>query len=332
MKAIALLSGGLDSTLAIKIILDQDIEVIAVNFTTPFCLCNRKNGCKHIAKRIADNFDIRLKMFSVSDEYLEIVRSPKYGYGKNFNPCIDCRILMYRKAAMFMKEVGATFVITGEVLGQRPMSQYKAALNIIEKESGLKRLILRPLSAKLLPPTIPEEKGWVDRNRLLDICGRSRKSQMHLAKEYDVHDYSCPAGGCLLTDHGFSRRMKDLLEHEGLSMGEINLLKVGRHFRINSAAKLVVGRNEEENKKLLTLAKEGDICFYPIVNKGPTAIGRGCFGKENFFSACRIVARYCDDVYTNIKVKIGSYMWPCTRPQEIYVKPMDENEIKKLRI
>lgn len=331
MKAIALLSGGLDSTLAIKVVMEQGIDVVAVNFTSPFCLCNRKNGCRHIAKIIADNFDIKLKMFYVSDEYLEIVRSPKYGYGKNLNPCIDCRILIYKKAALFMKEIGASFVITGEVLGQRPMSQHKAALSIIEKESGLKGLILRPLSAKLLPLTIPEEKGWIDRNRLLDICGRSRKPQMYLANKYDIHEYSCPAGGCLLTDPGFSRRMKDLIEHEGLSLEEINLLKIGRHFRINPKTKLIIGRNEEENKRLITLAKEGDVCFYPIENKGPMAIGRGCLGKEDFFSACRIVARYCD-VDKDVKVKIGYHMRSDIGPQEIYVQPMNENVIKKIMV
>lgn len=329
VKAIALLSGGLDSTLAIKIILEQGIDIIALNFNSPFCLCNRKGGCKYESKKVTENFGIQLKIFNVSDEYLEIIKSPRFGYGRNLNPCIDCRILMYKKAAQFMKEIGASFIITGEVLGQRPMSQHKTAMNIIERESGLKGLILRPLSAKLLPETIPEKEGWVDRNKLLDIQGRSRKPQIGLAGKYDINDYPCAAGGCLLTDHGFSQRMKDLMRHEGLSLPAINLLKIGRHFRISPKAKLAVGRDKDENEKLNYLTKTANVYFYPLNGKGPIALGCGQFNKRDIINASRIVARYCN---TTAVVEICNRILPNKNTELVMANIMEENELQGLRI
>lgn len=329
VKAVALLSGGLDSTLAIKVVLDQGIEVIAVNFTSPFCLCNHRNGCKNEAKKVVDKFGIDLRMFYIVEEYLEIVKAPKYGYGRNMNPCIDCRILMFKKAGQFMRKVGASFLITGEVLGQRPKSQHRASLGIIDKESRLKGLILRPLSAKLLSPTIPEQEGWVDRNRLLDIHGRSRKPQIQLAREYNVYDYPCPAGGCLLTDKGFSRRITDLIEHDRFLLEEINILKVGRHFRFNPKAKLVVGRDEKENNRLSDLVNTGDIYFNPVEDNGPVAVGRGEFDKDSIINASKIVARYTDG---NGKLKICSFMWPEGKKEEFLVQAMEDSEIQGLRI
>jgi tRNA-uridine 2-sulfurtransferase len=193
-KAIALLSGGLDSTLAVKVLLDQGVEVEALNFTSPFCTCTGKNaGCKSEAVRVAEEFKIPIKVMHKGAEYLEILRNPKHGYGKGMNPCIDCRIYLLRKAKEYMQESGADFVFTGEVLGQRPMSQRRDTLNVIERESGLKGLLLRPLSAKHFEPTIPEIEGWVDREKLLSIHGRSRKEQMDLAAELDVKNYPWPA-------------------------------------------------------------------------------------------------------------------------------------------
>ncbi|MBI4650490.1 hypothetical protein HY745_04230 [Candidatus Desantisbacteria bacterium] len=208
-KAIALLSGGLDSTIAIKILLDQGIEIEAVNFMSPFCTCDRKDGCRHEAKHMSQVLNIPLKMFSTGLEYIEVIKYPRFGYGKNLNPCIDCRIFMLNKAKKYMDESGANFLITGEVLGQRPKSQRKDALAIIDRETGLKGLILRPLSAKLLAPTIPEQEGIVDRKQLLAIEGRGRKDQIALAEKHKINDYLCAGGGCLLTDKNFVVKLKD---------------------------------------------------------------------------------------------------------------------------
>lgn len=331
MKALALLSGGLDSTLAIRVMLDEGIEIEAINFLTPFCRCNQKNGCGYQARKVAEMLGVKLKVFSIFDEYLEVLKNPKYGYGKNSNPCIDCRILMHKRAKEYMRKINASFVITGEVLGQRPMSQHRAALKIIEKESGLEGLVLRPLSAKLLPMTIPEKKGWINRERLLEIRGRSRRPQMAKAKELGIDDYPCPAGGCLLTDPGFSRRIKDLMAHSELNLPEVELLKVGRHFRLSPTSKVIVGRNEEENNKILKLFKRGDICFRPKEVKGPLGVGRGDFGQTTINLASQIVARYSDSLLDG-KTKIAWKIWPDGRIRLVHVKPMKDVELQKFRI
>jgi len=296
IKAISLLSGGLDSIIATKLILEQGIELEAINFMTVFCTCTEKGKTCLASKSAADNLGIKLKVFEVSDEYFQLIKNPKYGYGRNMNPCLDCRIFMFKKAAEYMKESGASFIITGEVLGERPMSQRKEAIRIIERDSGLKGLILRPLSAKLFEPSLPEKEGWVDREKLLAIEGRSRKPQIQLAKQYSINDYPCPAGGCLLTDPGFSRRMKDLIEHKPeFTVNDAQLLKVGRHFRLSQKLKLVVGRDEKENNKLLNLAKEDDICFYPSgETRGPTGLVRGVASNNDIATASQIIAYYCD--------------------------------------
>lgn len=332
MKALALLSGGLDSTLAIRVILEQDIEVEAVNFFTPFCQCNHKSGCGgYEAKKATDRFGVRLKVFNIFSEYLKMLENPKHGYGKNLNPCIDCRILMHQKAKEYMKEVGAHFVITGEVLGQRPMSQHGAALKIIERESGLEGLVLRPLSAKLLPESVPERKGWVKREKLLEISGRSRKPQMALAEDYKIGDYPCPAGGCLLTDAGFSRRLKDLMAHSEITLNDIDLLKVGRHFRLSPSFKVIIGRNEDENEKLLRLMKTSDICFKPREIKGPIGVGRGDFDSNTISLAAQIMARYSDSLDTD-KVKVVIEDFPQGQTSLITATSMNERQLKSFRI
>ena len=219
-KAIALLSGGLDSTLAVKMMLDLGIEVEALNFTSPFCTCTGKNsGCKSEAVRVAQEFNIPIKVINKGLDYLEIVRNPVHGYGKGVNPCVDCRIYLLKKAKEYMHESGADFVFTGEVLGQRPMSQRRDTLRVIERESGLEGLLLRPLSARHFEPTIPEKEGWVDRDKLMAIEGRSRKIQMQMADDLDVKNYPCPAGGCLLTELSFVPKIRDVFDHsEELNM------------------------------------------------------------------------------------------------------------------
>lgn len=305
IKALSLFSGGLDSVLAAKIIQEQGIEVVAVHFSTPFMSREGKNY--KVGKNLCSQIGINFKHIEIKEEYLKIVKKPEFGFGSNLNPCIDCHILMLKKASEYMKEVGASFIITGEVLGQRPMSQKKKDLRIIEKESELEGLILRPLSAKLLSPTIPEKEGWVERGKLLDIQGRSRTRQIELAKKYNIKDYLTPAGGCLLTEPGFSRRVKDLKEYKpDFNISDVRFLKVGRHFRLTPKAKLVVGRDEGENNKLDDLSKE-EIIFYPVNVKGPLAIGRGVFSEESSLIASRITARYSQDAsHYNIKCETSS--------------------------
>lgn len=331
-KAIALLSGGLDSILAVKLMLEQGVEVEAVNFLTVFCTCTTRGKTCLASKSAADKLGIKLKVFEVSKEYFEVIKNPKYGYGSNINPCLDCRIFMFKKAGQYMKESGAEFLITGEVLGQRPMSQRRDAMRIIERESGLKGLILRPLSAGLLEPTIPEKAGLVDKERLLSISGRSRKPQMRLAAQLGINDYPCPAGGCLLTDPGFARRMKDLIKHkQDFTVNDIQLLKVGRYFRLAPEAKLIVGRNEEENDKLSKLAQKGDLCFYPISVKGPIGIGRGGFNNDYLFAASSIIARYSDgDLEQKLEIEYKDVSSSLTR--QVTVLPMAPQEIEELRI
>ena len=297
LRAIILLSGGLDSTLAAHLIKQQGIELLALNFTSPFCLRNRKGGCSsHGVRAAAEQLDIKLETLDNTNEMLECVKRPQHGYGSNMNPCIDCRIVMLRKARQYMQEIGACFIITGEVLGQRPMSQRRPILRLIEKETGLEGLILRPLCAKSLEETIPEKKGIIDREKLLNIVGRGRKEQMAFAREFGINDYPCPAGGCLLTDPNFARRLKDLLKHNPqFSLNDVLLLKLGRHFRISENCKLVVGRNEKENNTLINLTANGDFVFSPQDRiAGPTAIGRGRFSGQDRQIALSIVTRYCD--------------------------------------
>lgn len=299
MKVIALLSGGLDSTLAIRLVKDQKIEITALHFTTVFCRCDGKNGCGRSAARVADELNIPIKTINHTAEFLEIIKHPKHGYGKHLNPCIDCRILCLKTAHNYMKEIGARFVITGEVLGQRPMSQHRRALETIEKESGLEGLIVRPLSAQVLPPTIPEKSGWLDRTKLLAFSGRSRRPQMHLAKLFEIKDYPCPAGGCLLTDPSFAERVRDLMKHSTLTTSEAVLLKLGRHFRLDDRTKLVVGRDETDNNSIRALAGPEDVLIDFTAQPGPIGLLRGDTGPGNIDLAVRITARYADHKGTN---------------------------------
>ena len=277
IKAVGLLSGGLDSTLVTKLMLEQGIEVHAINFTSPFCTCTpKKDGCAAVVKAVKALGGIPLKRVAMKDEYLEMVRNPKHGYGRGINPCIDCRILKIKKAGEYMREIGASFLFTGEVLGQRPMSQHRQAIAMIDKDSGFKGYTLRPLSANHFEPTVPELEGWVKREKLLGISGRSRKPQIALAAEKDIRDYPCPAGGCLLTDKHFSGRMRDYLKFtDQPSIKDIPLIKVGRHFRLESGDKLIVARDEQECKSLTNLFHEKDHLLTPLNFIGPVLILQG---------------------------------------------------------
>lgn len=251
-KAIALLSGGLDSTLAIKMMLEQNVDVLAVNFISPFCTCSpRHAGTCHLASAVARKLGIKIRVLNKGMEYLRIVEHPRFGYGRGMNPCLDCRIFMLKKVAAIMEEEQAQFIVTGEVLGQRPMSQHRSALGLIERESGLPGRILRPLSAHWLRPTIPEQNGWVERTRLLAIRGRSRSDQLALAKREGVDLFGCPSGGCLLTDPIIARRLKDLFRcSPQYDMHDATLVTFGRHFRLHPGLKVILGRNQVENELL----------------------------------------------------------------------------------
>jgi len=296
-KALALLSGGLDSTLAVKVILDQGIQVEALNFTSPFCTCtsskNQSVGCKSEAVRVAQEFNIPIKVLHKGVEYLEIVRAAKHGYGKAMNPCIDCRIFLLRKAREYMAESGADFVITGEVLGQRPMSQRRETLRIIERESGLEGLLLRPLSARHFPPTIPEQQGWVDREKLLAMQGRSRKPQMQLAADLDVKNYPCPAGGCLLTETSFVPKVQDIFAHaDQLNLRDFRLLKLGRHFRIGPRSKVIIARDEAENSLLAASVQPGETVMHWLEGGSPAGLVMGDTPDEGITIAAKILLRY----------------------------------------
>lgn len=325
-KAIGLLSGGLDSTLAVKLILNQGIEVTALNFITPFCTCTSK-GCKHEASRIAEKFDIPIKVVAAGGEYIKMVRNPKYGYGKNVNPCIDCRIFMLKKAKEYMEEMGASFLFTGEVLGQRPMSQRREAMAIIEKEAGLEGLILRPLSAQFFEPTIPEKEGLVDREKLFRISGRCRKPQMELAEEFGIEDYLCPAGGCRLTDIQFAKRVKEAFEHNEDGIKDMNLLKYGRHFRLPSGVKVIVGRNEEENSIISRFAEEKDLLMEVVGFGSPITLLKGSRNEEDVKMAASVCVRY-SNYKGKAEVRIGCReKWERT----LVVEPSKE-EFKKYLI
>ncbi|MFH1594610.1 MAG: hypothetical protein ABID09_07945 [Candidatus Omnitrophota bacterium] len=331
-KAIALLSGGLDSILAVRLMREQGIDVEALNFLTVFCNCTSKGKTCLASKSAADQLGVKLKVFEISEEYLDIIKRPKHGYGRNMNPCLDCRILIFKKAGEYMKETGASFIITGEVLGERPMSQRMDAMMLIEKESGLDGLILRPLSAKLMEPSIPEKEGLVDREKLLEIKGRSRKPQIALAKEFGINDYPCPAGGCLLTDIGFGNRMRDLLLHEpNFTLNDVQFLKTGRHFRLMPNAKLIVGRDEKENERLGSLSKRGDLCFYPEDTNGPTGIGRGDFDKDLILRAAGIIARYSDKTGRDL-LKIGYKKSGDEETSYVDAAPIEDEHLTGLRL
>ena len=294
-KAVALLSGGLDSTLAIKLMLEQGIAVEALNFTSPFCTCtSKKSGCKSEAVRVATEFSIPIKVVHKGLDYLQIVRNPRHGYGKGLNPCIDCRIFLLQKAKEYMVVSGADFVITGEVLGQRPMSQRRDTLRTIERESGLEGLLLRPLSAQFFPPTIPEQEGWVDRSKLLALKGRSRSGQIKLAEELDVRNYPCPAGGCLLTETAFIPKLRDIFDHsnEELDLRDFRLLKIGRHFRLDQETKLIVGRDEADNSLLDLARKPGETALRWVDGSGPLAVVLGKQDEPRLQLAARILLRF----------------------------------------
>jgi tRNA-specific 2-thiouridylase len=293
---IALFSGGLDSALAILLIQKQNIKVTALTFLTHFgCDISDKSSCGGDPYPMAVKYGFTVKLVHLGEKFVDIVKSPRHGYGKNMNPCIDCRILMLQEAKRFMELTGADFVFTGEVLGQRPKSQMRNALNTISRESQLEGRLVRPLSARLLPETIPEKNGVLYRELLLGLSGRSRKPQLRLAKEFGLEDFSAPGGGCLLTDPQYSIRLKDLLKFEpDFDVTDINLLRVGRHFRLSENCRLIVGRNERENDKIVENSRSSDILLEARDTGSPISLLLGNYDEQTLIRAASITARYCD--------------------------------------
>ncbi|MDP2854138.1 MAG: tRNA 4-thiouridine(8) synthase ThiI [Smithellaceae bacterium] len=287
VKAIALLSGGLDSTLAVKLVQKQNIDVSGLTFTTPFF-----NAIK--AQTAADQIHLPLMVEDFTTEHLQMLKSPRYGYGKNMNPCIDCHTLMLKMAGRKMEDTGADFLVTGEVLGQRPMSQTKQSLYIVAKNSGYADYILRPLSAQLLEPIKAEREGKVDRSGLLAISGRGRKDQIRLAEELGIRHYPPPAGGCLLTDPIFSHRLRDLMSHaEDRQIRDYELLKYGRHFRAEVTGKIIVGRNRSDNEALCALSTDDDLVCNVADFPGPHVLAP--YGNESSMAmAAALCVRYSD--------------------------------------
>jgi len=330
-KAFSLFSGGLDSLLASRLIMDQGIEVIGLHFITPFFGYYQKGREAYFEDRWRRLYGVQARIIDIGEEYLDIVRNPRYGFGKNLNPCIDCKIFLFTRAKKIMEEENADFLVTGEVLGQRPMSQRRDTLRIVERDSGTDGILLRPLSAKNLKPTRPELEGIVDRERLLNLSGRSRKPQINLAKEMGWREYPTPAGGCLLTDPLVANRIRKYFARCSQALlNEILLLQVGRHFELSPGLHLVVGRRDEENKRLQGLCQPKDFLFRVKGIPGPLGLLRGEADQKIIGLAAAIVSRYgkakdCDRVEVHYGTDADHL------DQSIKVSPAREEEVAPLR-
>lgn len=305
LKAIGLISGGLDSALAAGLLKEMGVELHGLNFSTGFCKVDHRRAIndpredperlRNPALRVGAMLGFPVEILDVATAYLEVVRNPRYGYGANVNPCIDCRIFMLHRAREVMEEEGADLVFTGEVLGQRPMSQYRKALDTVERDTGLEGRLLRPLSARFLEPTLPERDGRLDRRRLLSIQGKSRRPQIALARQLGINEYEQPSGGCcFLADPNYARRFRDLVNSAGtvaITSEDTTLLKVGRHFRVSPTVKLVTGRNEGESGYLERFAR-GRWTLTPVGRAGTFALGLGEPDQAQFQVMAGIVARY----------------------------------------
>lgn len=329
-KVVALLSGGLDSRLAVKMMQKQGFEVEAVAIKTPFCDFDCGRGCGFEIRETADSLGVKLKTVYLGDEYIEMLKHPKHGFGSGMNPCIDCRAMMFEAGKKHMQEIGAEFIISGEVLGQRPMSQHAPALKTIEREAGLEGKIVRPLSGALLPATDPELKGLIRREDLGRIRGRSRKEQLKMAREFGIENPPNAGGGCLLTDPKFSIRAKDLFKHiKNPTTNDVELLKIGRHYRFDEKTKLVIGRNKDENEVIKSLALSDDILFETKDYVGPVALLRGNDLQNYRELSAAITLRYSDAPKENTAVvtvdKNGT-------EAEISATPINDSDYLQYRI
>lgn len=295
-RALALYSGGLDSILAVLVVMRQGVEVTALSFLTRIgCGISDRAPARGKLIATAERFGFTLRLVDLSEKFMAVVRKPAHGYGKNMNPCLDCKILMLREARQIVEDEGFDFVITGEVLYQRPMSQRRDTFPLIEREAGLQGRILRPLSARLLKPARCEQEGLIDRESLYGFSGRSRKPQMALAGELGLTDYPQPAGGCLLTDPLYSHRLRELFSHTPEpSSQDLSLLRVGRHFRISGDCKVIVGRDEGENAAIEEMAGEEDTLLFVPGHGSPLTLLRGRCPEEVLPLAAALCARYSD--------------------------------------
>lgn len=342
-KAVALISGGLDSMLAARVIQDQGVTVEGVNFFTGFCVeghthaIREKKSAKpkrNNALWVAEQLGIKLHIVDVIEEYKDIVLNPRHGYGANLNPCLDCKVFMVKKAmelkvnAEFMDQHGFDFIITGEVVGQRPKSQRKQTMPLIAKESGANDLLLRPLCAKLLPETLPERKGWVDRQALYGFHGRNRTPQIELARELGIEDWSQPAGGCcFLTDISYSTKLADMWQSRGTrayELDDIMLLKVGRHIRPAPHYKLIIGRELGENRYLEGYRKQFP-AIRPVSHRGPVCLIDGKPGPDDLVIAARILARYSQG--RDAAEVIVTITWPGGESQQLSVAPLPADDL-----
>lgn len=322
-RALGLLSGGLDSSLAALTLKRQGIEVTGIVFATPFFGADR-------ARQAAEQMDIPLIVKDIGEVHLEMVKNPRYGYGRNMNPCIDCHAMMFRLAGEILLEKGFDFLFSGEVLGQRPMSQNATALKAVAKHSGIPDRILRPLSARLLPVTPMEEQGLVDRELLLDIQGRSRRRQETLAREWGLSEYPSSGGGCLLTEKSFSNRLRDLLEHDPeATTVDAELLKVGRQFRLSLGAKLVLGRKQADNEAIKQLTRPSDITLRAKNFSGPLGVVTGQAGPEQLALAAGILAGYGKG---NAELEIEILLQQDTKKWEISVPPLDRERARQFLV
>lgn len=322
LKAVAATSGGLDSLLAAEVIRRAGVDVVLLHVQHLFsCSAAGRERLKDAAARMG----MALRVVDATEEHLETVRRPRHGYGRGMNPCVDCRIFILRIARRVMEEENAKFVVTGEVLGQRPKSQHAHALAQAAEESGLGARLVRPLSANLLPDTMPVSEGWIPKDRLFAIQGRSREPQMALAKQFGIGGYPQPAGGCLLTEKVYARRLQDAFDHAGrdaIGVSEFRLLACGRHFRISESVKLIVGRDRSENDDLDRHAP-GRIRLEPVGVMGPTALVEGSPTGEELRLAAAVVARYCDapsDATVSFDVREGD------RRRTVSVRPLSADD------
>jgi hypothetical protein len=327
IHAIGLISGGLDSILALRLMLDQKLGVEAMHVVLPVHGPKVRSWVEQVTAQLG----APLHVISVEDEFFAILRHPQHGYGGGMNPCLDCHTLLLRKAADRMREVGAALVFTGEVLGERPMSQHLQGLDLVERRSGLAGRLLRPLSAQLLPPTIPEQEGLVDRSRLLGFSGRRRQAQLALARQYGILSFPPPAGGCFLTNVEPARRLRDLLAHQAdFSPSDFYLVKGGRHLRLSPQARVVVGRDEAENDRIAALAAPGDLLFEVWVAGSPVTLLRGEVNEETIRTAAAITAHYSDARTPRVVVHYGP-TYPDLSDQ-LEVEPAEEEWLEHLRI
>lgn len=324
-RALAMISGGLDSILAAKLIKDQGIEVIGICFRSYFF--NEDN-----AKRMVEQIGIKLEVVDFSVEHFKMVKDPKHGWGKNINPCIDCHAMMMRYSGKLLEDFNADFIITGEVLNQRPMSQNRQALNTVKKESGFANKILRPLSALNLEETEMELNGLVDREKLLDLAGRTRKPQMELADKWGITEYPSPAGGCKLTEPNYAIRLKEVIDRTGdATPKQIALLRYGRHMVTKNDSKIIVSRTGEEGEALKKLLDKTDLAFIPSSHMGAMAIisGEACDADKEL--ACKIAARYSKGKdEEEVTVKFGNF--GTVFKNKMTVKPATDEEINELII